>query len=345
MYSAAVPHASFLLSSMPLKQPGRTFAVTVAVLVSLSLVALGARRGDAAARHAVARLVADSGASNGARSRASRSAPIERLVDDSLRGRSGKLFMRLVEASRSAGNLGAFFRIFGDSTHVLPGVYPVRDTALLEPFAFIALRPFSDKRGASLGAYRIGFWPGEERPIAAGAYRNPAGFIEVTRDNENLRVSEHFRLRDFLTHDQTNVWPKYVVLREALVDKLELVITELERTGTPVEHMSVMSGFRTPQYNANGGETSGRAGMSRHMYGDAADVFVDNDGDGRMDDLNHDGRVDSRDAQVIIRAEERVERGHPDLTGGGGVYRATTVHGPFAHIDARGYRARWGRAG
>ena len=79
------------------------------------------------------------------------------------------------------------------------------------------------------------------------------------------------------------------------------------------------------------------------MYGDAADVFVDNDGNGRMDDLNRDGRIDSRDAQVILDAVERVERAHPDLVGGVGVYRATRAHGPFAHVDVRGTRARWGR--
>jgi hypothetical protein len=61
-----------------------------------------------------------------------------------------------------------------------------------------------------------------------------------------------------------------------------------------------------------------------------------------MDDLNRDGRVDHRDAQVILAAAERVERRHPDLTGGVGVYRATRAHGPFAHVDVRGRRARWG---
>src|SRR5439155_7889517 len=121
------------------------------------------------------------------------------------------------------------------------------------------------------------------------------GFIEVTPANMDTRVSEHFRLRDFLTHDQQDVWPKYLVLRPQLVDKLELVIARLQLDGARVDHLSVMSGFRTPQYNATGGETGGRAELSRHMYGDAADVFVDNDGDGRMDDLKHDGRINYRD--------------------------------------------------
>lgn len=158
----------------------------------------------------------------------------------------------------------------------------------------------------------------------------------------HTEVSRHFRLRDFLTHDQAQVWPKYLVLHEDLVDKLELVIDELETSGRPVRRMRVMSGFRTPQYNGRGGEVSGRSSLSRHMYGDAADVFVDNDGDGRMDDLTRDGRIDHRDAQVILDAAERVERRYPDIAGGVGVYRATRAHGPFAHVDVRGYRARWG---
>ncbi len=108
-----------------------------------------------------------------------------------------------------------------------------------------------------------------------------------------------------------------------------------------MRHVSVMSGFRTPQYNANGGNTGGRASLSRHMYGDAADVWIDNDGDGRMDDLNRDGRVDMRDSQVMAAAVDRVERAHPDLVGGVGVYPTGPGHGPFTHIDARGYRARW----
>ena len=44
-----------------------------------------------------------------------------------------------------------------------------------------------------------------------------------------------------------------------------------------------MSGFRTPQYNAGGGNTGGRAGLSRHMYGDASDIFIDNDGNERVE--------------------------------------------------------------
>jgi uncharacterized protein YcbK (DUF882 family) len=105
--------------------------------------------------------------------------------------------------------------------------------------------------------------------------------------------------------------------------------------------MSVMSGFRTPQYNERGVGAGGRAQNSRHQYGDAADVFVDNDGNGGMDDLNGDGRVTIADARFLAQVVEQVEQAHPKLTGGVGVYSATSAHGPFVHVDVRGTRARW----
>jgi hypothetical protein len=110
--------------------------------------------------------------------------------------------------------------------------------------------------------------------------------------------------------------------------------------GFAAKGLHVMSGYRTPQYNGPGGK--GRAKFSRHTYGDAADVWLDDDGDGQMDDLNRDGRVDTKDAEVLASAVERVEQREPELVGGYGVYRANRVHGPFVHIDVRGTPARWG---
>jgi uncharacterized protein YcbK (DUF882 family) len=267
------------------------------------------------------------------------------VIDDSLRGRSGKLLMRLVTRARATLALPLFARLFGDSAVEKPGVYLLPDSILALPFNFVALRPFADKQRGRVGPYRLGFWPSERgRRITMDAYENPDGFIEVTPENRNMQISEHFKLSDFLTHDQRDVWPKYLVLNEDLVDKLELVIDQLQRDGVEVRRMVIMSGFRTPWYNRHGGQVGGRAELSRHMYGDAADVFIDNTGRGRMSDLNHDGRVDSRDARVILKAVEEVEREHPELAGGVGVYRATRTHGPFAHIDVRGWRARWGRS-
>jgi uncharacterized protein YcbK (DUF882 family) len=263
--------------------------------------------------------------------------------DDSLRGRSGKLLMRFVTRARATLALPLFARLFGDSAVEKPGLYFLSDSLLAHAFTFVALRPFADKQKGRVGGYRLGFWPSERGRLTTDAYENPDGFIEVTPENQNMQISEHFRLSDFLTHDQHDVWPKYLVLNENLVDKLELVIAKLQEHGVRVQRMVVMSGFRTPWYNRHGGRVGGRAELSRHMYGDAADVYIDN-GSGRMADLNHDGRVDSRDAKVILRAVEEVEKEHPELAGGVGVYRGTLNLGPFAHVDVGGWRARWGRS-
>jgi hypothetical protein len=217
----------------------------------------------------------------------------------------------------------------------------------ISDFNLISLRPLSDKRNGRVGLYFIGSWPGETGRVVAPArapadrYRPPSGFIEVTRQNADTRVSEHFRLRDFLTHDQQNVWPKALVLEMRTVDKLELVLADLQKRGIDTRGVKVMSGFRTPQYNRGGGNTGGRAGLSRHMYGDAADIYIDSNGDGVMDDLNRDGRINIQDSRVMSQAVDRVEAAHPELVGGAGVYAAASGHGPFIHIDTRGYRARW----
>ena len=270
-------------------------------------------------------------------------ATVTSSLPDSMAGRSGKLRARLVSPKRDGG-IRILRELFGDSATRRPGVYHAADSASGRRFSLINLLPFQARERGKLGGYRVGFWPGETRALWAST-KSPEGFIEVTPSNQDTQLSENFRLRDFLTHDQQDVWPKYLVLREALVDKLELLMTDLRTRGYAVAHLSVMSGFRTPQYNAQGvGRRGGRAKDSRHQYGDAADVFVDNDRDGRMDDLNRDGRVDTRDAKVVLESVERIEANYPELVGGAGLYRATSAHGPFVHVDVRGSRARWGRS-
>jgi Peptidase M15 len=258
-------------------------------------------------------------------------------------GRSGALralFMHPAERPRF--EVGALARLFGDSNPPTPGVVSVHDSMTQKRFALISLVPFSAKKAGRIGTYNIGYWPSERRKTGdwEGEGEQPTGFVEVTVANQETHVSENFRLKDFLTHDQQLVWPKYLVLREELVEKLELVIHELRKIGVRDPKIVVMSGFRTPQYNSRG-LRRGRARESRHQYGDGADVFVDTDGNGRMDDLNRDGRITKADAVVLAKAFERVEQRYPDLLGGVAAYKATRVHGPFVHVDVRGERARW----
>ena len=334
------------------KPVSRAFARTLWI-GGIAAVALGASRGPARAIVRESEAPSTGGnspaitgaVSSVALDAAATTTMISSLPHETVYGRSGKLRVRFVSARRGAFAVPILSRTFGDSAVRTPGLYAMPDSDAVEPISFLTLLPFESKVQGLVGAYRVGYWPEERGRLRSDAYENPDGFVIVTPENQDLQISEHFRLCDFLTHDQQDVWPKYMVLEDALVDKLELVIQDLQAHGVRVDHMSVMSGFRTPEYNARGvGRKGGRAKDSRHQFGDAADVFVDNNGDGRMDDLNHDHRIDSRDAKVIVAAVERVERAYPELAGGGGIYRATRAHGPFAHIDARGRRARWSRS-
>ena len=257
------------------------------------------------------------------------------------------LFLGSVGASTRTASLGTLRGLFGLSGR-LRAVFALPGDATaavvengIRPLTVILMKPFSVKVNGWIGGYHLGSWPFEQRSPENPAYANPRGFVEVTPQNFGTHVSDHFTLGQFVTKDQGSVWPKYVVLDPRLLDKLELTIAELARRGHPVRSLFVMSGFRTPEYNEQGVGAGGRSAVSRHQYGDAADVYPDDRGRGRMDDLNHDGRVDLKDAKILADAAEAVEAQHPELVGGIGIYPATSAHGPFVHIDARGKRARW----
>lgn len=194
--------------------------------------------------------------------------------------------------------------------------------------------PFREKIGASLNGYRIGTYLAERLHHE----EHPAGFVEVLPGDDSLRVSKHLRLGDFITHDQqANVWPKYVALNPRLLDKLELVLAKigsrarLSQADSEAQDVAfdVHSGFRTPAHN----RTVWRSARdSRHQYGDAADVVIDADGD---------GRITMKDELLVAQAVDQVEDEHPELVGGLGLYTSRHYRTPYVHIDARGKRSRW----
>jgi hypothetical protein len=189
--------------------------------------------------------------------------------------------------------------------------------------------------------YTLGSYPG--KPLKGlPAYLPPRGFVEVTAANRNLPVSPHFTLGQFVCK-QGDGLPKYLVLRERLLLKLEALLAAVNDEGYRVSTFTVMSGFRTPAYNR--GLNNGA--YSRHIYGDAADIFIDENRDGVMDDLNRNGKSDLGDAQVLRALIDALAQrpSFQAFTGGLGLYNATRHHGPYVHVDARGYVARWGAAG
>ena len=201
------------------------------------------------------------------------------------------------------------------------------------------LVPSERVQGGRLGGYRIDTYPA--RPLRGlERYRAPAGFVEVTPENGETPLSPHFRLKQFLCKQEGGP-PRYVVLHERLLLKLELVLQAVNERGFRAETLHVMSGYRTPFYN----RAIGNVQYSRHVYGDGADLFVDSSPrDGVMDDLDGNGTIDVRDAKLLFEIVDGLEEGdEAQLVGGLAAYPATAAHGPFVHLDVRGYRARWGR--
>ncbi len=223
-----------------------------------------------------------------------------------------------------------------------PGLYPAEirhhsPEEVMQLNVFV-LRPYRRGQGEHLEGYRIGSYPLEAlRGLAV--YRPPTGFVRVTADNLAARVSPHFTLGQFVCKQQGD-YPKYLILRERLLLKLEYLLGLVNAKGHRSDSFHVMSGFRTPFYN----KAIGNVRYSRHVWGGAADIFIDeNPRDGIMDDLNGDGRVDRRDAEYLFRlfeSQSGTQTWEP-FVGGMGIYGTTASHGPFVHVDVRGFRARW----
>lgn len=199
--------------------------------------------------------------------------------------------------------------------------------------------PYTAMRNGKLDGYRIGEYAAQ--PLKGlEQYERPKGFVRLADHNDDLWVSDHYRMRDFQCKlDGTT---KFLVLRTDALVKLEILQHELlMRHNLKFDRFTIMSGYRTPYYNAKiGNET----GYSRHLYGDAMDIYIDQNADGKMDDVNRDGRVDTGDARFLLRVAASIDESKEWgwLKGGAGVYHANSAHGPYIHVDVRGYVARWG---
>lgn len=223
-----------------------------------------------------------------------------------------------------------------------PGLYPVEVVRLdrnevLRLNVFVMI-PRSEMRDGTLRGYRIGAYP--STPLRGLAiYLPPRGFVEVTQENLDTPLSPHFTLGQFVCK-QAGGFPKMVVLRERLLLKLEYLLQVVNTRGWHTESFFVMSGYRTPLYN----RAIGNVRYSRHQWGGAVDIFIDeNPRDGVMDDLDRNGTIDRRDALVLYEMVEGLagHREYGPYVGGLGDYGKSLTHGPFVHVDVRGFKARW----
>jgi hypothetical protein len=190
-----------------------------------------------------------------------------------------------------------------------------------------------------LNGYKIGRYA-TEFPWETTEYDPPRGFIELTEERVDTEISPTFRLGEFVCKQDAD-YPKYVYLQPRLLHKLEFLRERFLERGYPADKIRVMSGYRTPAYNRN----LGSARFSRHMYGSAADIYLDAKSPrGWLDDLNGDGRINSSDIRLLYNiVEDWTEApGYAErFIGGLARYRSNRSHGPFLHVDLRSIRARW----
>ncbi len=224
-----------------------------------------------------------------------------------------------------------------------PGIYPLKVVNSVggeeANINIVAMVPTSetDKKGY-LRAYRIGQYPAKALK-GNEIYLPPRGFVEVTQENRNTRISPNFVLGQFISK-QSQPYPKYLVLRANLLLKLENILAALNQSGKTTDGFVIMSGYRTPWYN----QLIGNVPYSRHVWGGASDLYIDeNPKDGVMDDLNGDGKANRADALWLADFVNDMSRrgAFGPRIGGLGVYGANSAHGPFVHVDVRGERARW----
>lgn len=195
--------------------------------------------------------------------------------------------------------------------------------------------PYTEKKGKTINNFEVGNYPQSGEEI----YDEPIGFIEVKPEMTELYLSPHFQVKDFLCKQECD-YPMYLVLQEKLMIKLEKIHERLKQKGFKVRNMEIMSGYRTPFYN----EAIGNVKFSRHQFGDAADIFIDNNYDHYMDDLNKDGKTNVQDVEVLYQTilEMTKEEWFKPYIGGLGFYKPNAHRTGFVHVDVRGNPARWG---
>jgi len=218
------------------------------------------------------------------------------------------------------------------------GIYPVTfmdKDKKKTTISIVVLVPSSKIKDGKINNYKIGTYPERNKKT----YGKPVGFIEVTEENRDVLLTPHFRLGQFLCK-QEGSYPRYLVLKSSLLIKLEKILEKYNiASSEKAKTFFIMSGYRTPYYNL----AIKNVKFSRHIYGDAVDFYVDNNNDGYTDDLNGDGKIDKKDLDVLKKIIEEMDSNgtYKRLIGGMGTYRANSRHGPFIHVDTRGYKARW----
>lgn len=213
----------------------------------------------------------------------------------------------------------------------LSGEAMVGDRRLKETFTAFVTVPLASAKSGYINGYRVGKYPAMGPSVSRSARSSallPAGFIRLDAQSAKMPISRSFTLGQFAVKDGPR-GEKFMMLSPSLLEKLETILDALNAEGYEADSLRIMSGYRTPAYNAGIGN---KTRLSRHTYGDAADVLAD--------DWDRDGRITKKDAQILYRIADKLDR-TTHLKGGLSLYPPNSAHSWFVHVDTRGKLARW----
>jgi len=237
-------------------------------------------------------------------------------------------------AFADARGSGREFSFMLSRTH---GVFSLtaRNGSSIQEWAVLVPVDGSRMRTTTLNSYPMGFFGGTG---AVTRRHIPDRFIELNGSTIGTRLSTHFVISDFLCTIRGD-WPQYMALDLRLVQKLEALLAEVRNFYPEARDVHIISGFRTPAYNAAiGNETD----TSLHLYGKAADFWIEGwPGNDLMDDVDRNKRIDVYDGEYLIGLVRALEARGDVAAGGASAYRWTESHGPYVHVDTRGSAARW----
>lgn len=193
---------------------------------------------------------------------------------------------------------------------------------------------FGSLKDGHVNGYSIGKYP-----LLQEDDKEKLGFIEVNKENINTKISPHFTLGEFRSKPLTAKLPVYIMLDERIIFKIEKMLSIFQKKYYYIEKFEIMSAYRTPLHNGKLRNVK----KSRHIFGDAVDIFVDEDNNGKMDDLNKDGVIDPKDLKMLFDIADEMDNSsdYGYLKGGLSMYEFNAVVGEFLHIDARGFKIRW----
>ncbi len=214
--------------------------------------------------------------------------------------------------------------------------------------------PFDRNGNGAIAGYPIGVYPneaGRNAPYTVAEhqdlYHPPKSFILVSPESENLPVSKFFKLGDFSPVSEKGK-PHCLALDRRLLDFLDAAEQALQTSlGKPKtgHALVVLFGFLSPNQLAQlRSKGAGLSEFTRYQYGDAAAVIWDANGDGIMDDLNQDGKLDEQDAKLLADQLEGVQKKLGKF-GGIGTVSVPKIpdlpQTPYVEVDLRGISARW----